>query len=149
LFALIPEENQPAYVVPFMKSLNNQRVGAALQWSSSLPEGQLRVTALGALITNYRFKNPVATIDAFPAGESRDVAYLAHIRKTAEKSGAPDVEQLPKIADEKLRQRAAWDAFQTWNRKDPAVARKWMEETPHIPAEWKARMKQREADGPE
>jgi hypothetical protein len=144
LFGLIPEADQPNYVSPYMKSLNTQKVGAALQWASSLPEGTLRVAALDTLMSEYRFKKPVETIDAFPPGNSRDAAYAAYIRKSSSKATAPDMEQLPKIADERLRQRVAWEAFNTWNRSDPAAARKWLEETPHIPAQWKARVKREE-----
>jgi hypothetical protein len=149
LFALIPEKDQPNYVAPFMLSLNNKNVGAAREWASSLPEGKLRIAAMENLISNYHSKDPVSLIDGFAAGYSRDAAYAAYIRKSSRQSDAPDVQQLSKIADENLRQRAACDAFNTWRRTDRAAALKWMEETPHIPTEWKARLKRVETDGAE
>jgi hypothetical protein len=146
LFALISEEEQPRFVAPFMMSLNKQTSGSARQWMLTLPEGNLRNAAMDNLITVYWFKDPVAIIDTFPAGESRDVGYAAHIRRSSRESAAPDVQQLSKIADEKLRQRTACEAYIEWRQNDRAAARKWLEETPHIPPEWKAQAKQREAE---
>jgi hypothetical protein len=146
LFALIPETEQPKYVGPFMLSLNMQTSGSGREWIRTLPEGKLRAAAMENLISYYWFKNPVEIIESFPAGYSRDVAYATHVRKSSRESGAPDVQQLSKIANEDLRQRTAVIAFGTWYRTDRAAARKWMEETPHIPAEWKARMKRAETD---
>lgn len=140
LFALIPENDQPEYVGPFMKSLNNKKVGAALEWASSLPEGNLRVEAMATLISNYRFKDPVGTIDEFAAGPSRDAAYAAHIRKALQNAPTAAVEQLSKIAAPDFRQEIAVTAFREWRKTDAAAAQKWLGETPHVSAEWKERL---------
>ena len=142
LFALIPEDDQPRFVGPFMMSLNMQTSGAGRQWMLTLPEGNLRVAAMNNLIRTYWFKDPVAIIDTFPAGYSRDVGYAAHIRRTGNETKAPDVQQLSKIADKEFRQKTAVDAFVAWSRSDRAAARKWLDETPHISAEAKTRLTQ-------
>jgi len=142
LFALVPEDQQPAYAGYYMRSLNNKKVGAALQWATSLPEGNLRVAALEDLITDFRFSNPVEIIDAFAAGPSRDAAYAAHIRKSVGSSPAGALDQLSKISNLELRREMAVEGFREWKKVNPAAAAKWLEETPHIAAEMKARLTQ-------
>jgi hypothetical protein len=115
---------------------------ATAAWVTSLPPGESRQHALGALIEQWSDKDPVSAatfLTRMPPSPETDEsrARLADNIQRKDPEGA--LAWAGTISEEQSRTRTMSELLRNWFRRDPDAARKWMLQDTQVPDDVKLR----------
>ncbi|HZR15979.1 MAG TPA: sigma-70 family RNA polymerase sigma factor [Verrucomicrobiae bacterium] len=105
----------------------------AITWASSLPPGDVRSAASGAITSGWATQDPLAAaawVSSLPQGPDRDHGAEALVGVVADRYPTEAWQWVLSINDPAERDRAATQAVRVMAVKDPSTARQWIDSGP-------------------
>ena len=121
--------------------LAKQEGSAAAEWVMSLPNGQARAAAIGALAEQWSQRDPRGAAEwlgQMPPGAERDSAVGEYAAKVVYADPRAAAEWVAQVGDATARAKAAESVFWIWSNEDPIASRVWLRTLPGVDETWRA-----------